>query len=131
MAKIVFCEDEERIQKLVRVMLRSTPHELYLAADGREGLALIEQVRPDIIFTDISMPYYDGFQLARMVKERPELAHIPIIFISAFSQRSMIDEGYEYGGASYLVKPFSAAELYEKIAAFSSISNPDTSSHVP
>ena len=54
MAKIVFCEDEERIQKLIRAMLRATSHEVYMASDGIEGLALIERERPDLIFTDVS-----------------------------------------------------------------------------
>jgi CheY-like chemotaxis protein len=118
MAKIVFCEDELQIQKLVRVMLRSTKHELYLASDGSEGLELIERVHPDLIFTDISMPHLDGFQLADEVKAREHLAHIPIIFISAFAQRTAIDEGFRHGGSSYLTKPFTSAELQEKIKAF-------------
>lgn len=118
MAKIVFCEDEANIQKLVKVMLRSSRHEVYMASDGIEGLELIEQVHPDLIFTDISMPGRDGYQLADELKARPELAHIPIIFISAFAQRSMMNEGYRHGGASYLTKPFSAADLLEKINLF-------------
>ncbi len=122
MAKIVFCEDEINIQKLVRVMLRSAKqHELHIASDGIEGLDLVEQVQPDLIFTDISMPGRDGYQLADELKARPHLAHIPIIFISAFAQRSMMNESYRHGGASYLTKPFSAADLFEKINLFCSV----------
>lgn len=118
MAKIVLCEDELLIQKLVRIMLRSTKHELHIASNGVEGLELIEDVRPDLIFTDISMPELDGYQLADAVRAQPELAHIPIVFISAFVQRAEIDEGYRHGAASYLTKPFNAADLYEKIDLF-------------
>ncbi|HTK10383.1 MAG TPA: response regulator [Ktedonobacteraceae bacterium] len=118
MAKIVLCEDEINIQKLVRVMLRSSSHELHIAADGVEGLKMIERVHPDLIFTDISMPGRDGYQLADELKARPKLAHIPIVFISAFAQRSMMNESYRHGGASYLTKPFSAADLFEKINLF-------------
>ena len=118
MAKIVFCEDEVQIRKLVRVMLRVSNHELFLASDGEEGLEMIERERPDLIFTDISMPGRDGYQLADEVKSRAHLAHIPIIFISAFAQRTAIDEGYRHGGSGYLTKPFSAHDLLEKINGF-------------
>ena len=47
MAKIVFCEDEKLLQKLFRVLLRSTGHEIYIASDGIEGLAIIKRVHPD------------------------------------------------------------------------------------
>ena len=118
MAKIVFCEDEVRIQKLIRTMLRSTLHEVYIASDGIEGLAVIERERPDLIFTDISMPNCDGFQLADAVNVQPHLAQIPIIFITAFAQRAEIEEGYQHGAASYLIKPFSPADLRTKIEEF-------------
>ncbi len=126
MSKIVFCEDEVRIQKVFRIMLRSTEHELYLASDGLEGLEVIERVRPDLIFTDISMPICDGYQLADAVKAQRHLAHIPIIFISAFAQRAEMEEGYRHGGVSYIVKPFSAADLYEKIELFCNQKLPHT-----
>lgn len=124
MAKIVLCEDEQLIQKLVRIMLRTSKHELYIASDGSQGLELIERVRPDLIFTDISMPGLDGYQLADAIRTRPELAHIPIVFLSAFVQRAEVDEGYRHGAASYLTKPFNAADLYEKIDLFTSKANP-------
>jgi CheY-like chemotaxis protein len=73
MAKIVFCEDEGFLQKLIHHIMRSTKHEVYIASDGLEGLALIERTHPDLILTDISMPDYDGFQLADTVKARPHL----------------------------------------------------------
>lgn len=118
MAKIVFCEDEMLIQKLFRVMLRSTNHQLYLASNGIEGLELVEREHPDLIFTDISMPDCDGYQFADAVKARPHLAHIPIIFVSAFAQKSEMEEGFRHGAASYIVKPFNSADLYEKIDSF-------------
>ncbi len=115
MTKIIFCEDEVRIQKLIRTTLRSSLHEIYIASDGVEGLALIEKERPDLIFTDISMPNCDGLQLVDEVKARPELAHIPIIFVTAFAQDSEMEEGYQHGASGYLIKPFSPADLRMKI----------------
>ena len=118
MAKIVFCEDEVRIQKLIRAMLRSTSHEIYIASDGIEGLSLIESERPDLIFTDVSMPRCDGFQLTDAIKARPHLAQIPVIFVTAFAQRAEMEEGFRHGAISYLTKPFSPSDLRTKIEAF-------------
>lgn len=117
MAKIVFCEDEALLQKLIRLFLRSTPYELYIASDGLEGLALIERERPDLILTDISMPHCDGFQLADAVKARPHLATIPLLFVTAFAQRADVEEGMRHGAVGYLLKPFSAADLRATIEA--------------
>ncbi len=111
MAKIVFCEDEALLQKLVRLFLRATAHELYIASDGLEGFSLIERERPDLILTDISMPRCDGFQLADAVKARPHLACIPLMFVTAFAQRADIEEGIRHGATGYLLKPFSAMDL--------------------
>ncbi len=111
MARIVFCEDEVFLQKLIHLILRSTEHEVYIASNGLEGLTLIERERPDLIFTDISMPGWDGFQLADAVRARPHLASIPIIFVTAFAQHVDVEEGILHGGKGYLLKPFSAADL--------------------
>ncbi len=115
MAKLVFCEDDPTIQKLVRVALRATSHQVYIATDGSEGLALIERERPDMIFTDVAMPTIDGFQLVDMLKARPALARIPVIFMTASVQRHQMEEGYRHGVADYLTKPFTIAALRAKI----------------
>jgi CheY-like chemotaxis protein len=115
MAKIVFCEDEVFLQKLIHLILRSTEHQVYLASDGLEGFTLIERERPDLILTDISMPGWDGFQLADAVKAQPHLASIPIIFVTAFAQRFDVEEGARHGAAGYLLKPFSAVDLHATI----------------
>jgi CheY-like chemotaxis protein len=114
-AKIVFCEDDPAIGKLVRVALRPTPHEVHLAVDGEAGLALIEKVRPDLVFTDVAMPRLDGFRLADAVKGRPHLAHIPVVLLTASVQRTQIEEGYRHGVTAHLAKPFGAQELVSLI----------------
>jgi CheY-like chemotaxis protein len=101
MAKIVFCEDSPVIQKLIGLALRATAHEVHFAADGAEGLALIERERPDLVFTDVWMPNLDGYQLADALKARPDLAQL--------------DEAYRHGAAGHVAKPFAAAALRAKV----------------
>lgn len=115
MAKIVCCEDSALIQKMIAVALRPTPHELFLAADGAEGLALVERERPDLVLTDVSMPVMGGFELADTLKARPDLADIPVVFLTAGSDAVPTDEAARHGGAAYLIKPFSPGDLRAKI----------------
>ena len=117
MAKIVFCEDEKLLQKLFRALLRSTEHEIYIASDGIEGLALIKREHPDLILTDISMPRCDGFQLADAVKADPSLAAIPIVFVTGFAQKYDMEEAIRHGARGYLLKPFTTKDLQAAIAA--------------
>src|SRR3712207_2089413 len=115
MAKIVVCEDDPTIQKLIRTALRATAHELAMASDGVRGLELVERERPDLVLTDVVMPGLSGLELADQVRTRPHLAHIPVVLISASAQRVDLEEGYRHGAAGYLTKPFSAAALRTKV----------------
>lgn len=116
LAKIVFCEDDPTIQKVVRAALRDSGHELHVASDGEEGLALVRRVRPDLVFSDVSMPKLDGYQLGDALKASPDTAGIPLIFVTASVQRAQIDEAMLHGAAGVLPKPFTVAELRARVA---------------
>jgi CheY-like chemotaxis protein len=118
LATIVFCEDDPTIQKLIRVTLRTTPYDVHVAADGIAGLALIERVRPEVVFADVAMPGLDGLQLVSALKARPHLAPIPVVLLTALVQREHRQEADRQGVAGYLTKPFSPAELRASVDAF-------------
>jgi CheY-like chemotaxis protein len=114
-ARIVFCEDEEQIRKLIEVAMRSTAHSIELHVNGREGLEAIEREAPELIVTDLAMPEMGGFALADAVHARPALNHIPIMFVTASVQRGDVARFGEHGAAGYIAKPFSPRALREKI----------------
>jgi CheY-like chemotaxis protein len=114
-ARIVFCEDEEQIRKLIEVAMRSTAHSIELHVNGREGLEAIEREAPALIVTDLAMPEMGGFALADAVHARPALNHIPIMFVTASVQRGDVARFGEHGAAGYIAKPFSPRALREKI----------------
>jgi CheY-like chemotaxis protein len=118
-SKVVFCEDDPMIRKLVQSALRSSTHDVHIAADGKEGLDLIARLRPDVVFSDVAMPEMNGFELADAMRASPDLAHIPIVFMTASVQREQIDECFRHGAAGHLAKPFTMAELRARIAQFS------------
>jgi CheY-like chemotaxis protein len=106
------------IQKLFRVALRPTPHDLHLAIDGRAGLEIITRLKPDLVFTDVAMPHMNGTELVDAMKLSPALASIPVVFVTASVQRYQLEEGYRHGIAGHLAKPFGPAELFETLARF-------------
>jgi CheY-like chemotaxis protein len=115
MAKIVVCEDEPIAQKVIVAMLRGSGHELYTADDGLQGLELVERERPALLVTDVSMPGLTGLELADAVRARPALQHVRVILVSAFAQRTEIEEGCRHGVADYITKPFKASEFRARI----------------
>lgn len=117
MSKVVFCEDDPMIQKLIRAALRTEDHEVHVASSGDEGLELIRRELPDVVFTDVSMPGMDGYQLASHLKADPRTAHIPIVFMTASIQRGQRDEVERHGGAEVLSKPFTMADLRARLTA--------------
>ena len=118
MSRVIFCEDDPMIRKFVQSALRATTHQIHFAENGKQGLELIERLRPDVVFTDVAMPEMDGFQLADAIRSIPDLAHIPIVFMSASVQRDQIEECFRHGAAGHLAKPFTVAELRSRVAQF-------------
>ena len=116
MGRVVFVEDDPAIRKLVSAALRATAHEVHMATNGREGLELVERVRPDAVFTDVSMPEMDGLQLADAIRAHPELAGTRIVFITASVQKDEIARYMAHGASGYLAKPFSTKALREEVA---------------
>ncbi len=87
------------------------------ASDGEEALALIKLHRPDLILSDVMMPKLDGFGLLKALREDPQLKTIPVVLLSARAGEESRVEGLEHGADDYLIKPFSAKELFARVAA--------------
>ncbi|MFN5677275.1 MAG: response regulator [Roseiflexaceae bacterium] len=115
MRRIIFCEDDPVIQKLIRTALRNNAYDVVVADNGADGLILIRTKAPVLIFTDISMPVMDGIQLCDILKKDNTLKHIPIILLTAASQREELLEALSHGAVTHLIKPFSTQELRDII----------------
>src|SRR4051794_32444245 len=102
MAKIVVCEDDPTIMKAFMATLQGSGHELFTADDGERGLELVEQERPALLVTDITMPGLTGHQLVDAIHARAELQQVQIILLSASAQRAELEEGYRHGVADYV-----------------------------
>ena len=118
MGRLAWVEDDAQIRKLVQAALRALSHELHFATNGREGLALVERVRPDVLFTDVSMPEMDGLQMVDALRRKPEFASLRVVFVTASVNREQIERytaraapSRPPGSPSFIAKPFSPAEL--------------------
>src|ERR1022692_2927897 len=96
--KVLVVEDEVDIQKVIRMSLKSRGvAEVVVAGDGEECLAVVNDVKPDLILLDVSMPKLDGYQTCQMLKANPETRSIPVIFLTARVQNSEEKLGVEAG----------------------------------
>jgi CheY-like chemotaxis protein len=116
MGRLAWVEDDAQIRKLIQAALRASPHELHFATNGREGIELVERIRPDVLFTDVSMPEMDGLAMVDALKQNPDFAELQIVFVTASVQREQIARYTERGAVGFIAKPFSPAELRAHIA---------------
>ncbi|NWJ48554.1 MAG: response regulator [Chloroflexi bacterium] len=113
--KILIIDDEEMIRSTMAVVLTNAKYDVIKAADGKTGLAILEQYHPDLILCDINMPQMDGYTVLKTVRSNPQFSSIPFIFLTGFNERSRMRIGMELGADDYLVKPCTVEELINSV----------------
>lgn len=109
--KILVCDDERHIVRLIQVNLERHGYQVVTAYDGKEGLEKARAEKPDLMVLDVMMPYMDGFEVLKTLKREPETENLPVIMLTAKAQDKDVFEGYHYGADMYLTKPFNPMEL--------------------
>lgn len=92
-----------------------TDYRLAVGKDGREGFDIATDIIPDLIITDVMMPFVDGFELANKLRHHENTSHIPVIMLTAKADMSSKIEGLQQGADAYLEKPFNKEELLVRI----------------
>lgn len=114
---ILVIEDDPTQRLLSSSVLRSAGYEVLEAADGSTGLELARQYVPALIVCDVMMPGLNGYQLVAALKHEVALSTIPVILLTAMTERAHVRAGMTAGADDYLSKPFRAAELRRSVAA--------------
>jgi two-component system, cell cycle response regulator len=114
-ARILIVDDHEDNVELLRARLESWGFETLTARDGAEALSVIETRLPDLVLLDIMMPKIDGIEVARRVKNNPDLPFIPIIMQTALDSTENKVEGLEAGADDYITKPIDFPELKARV----------------
>jgi len=108
---ILYAEDDKAVQKPTVEYLRRYFKEVYVASDGREALTMYRQYSIDIVMLDIDMPYVDGLEVAKEIRE--ENKEIPILIFTAFTEVDKLLKATELNLCKYLVKPVKPTEFKE------------------
>lgn len=122
-AKILVCDDERYIVRLIQVNLEKQGYQVVTAFDGKEGLEKVKSEKPNLVVLDVMMPYMDGFEVLKHLKRDAETESLPVIMLTAKAQDRDVFEGYSYGADMYLTKPFNPQELISFVKRI--ISNKD------
>ena len=107
--RVIVAEDESVIRLDIVEMLREVGYDVVgEAGDGESAVRLTEELRPDLVVMDIKMPKLDGISAAEKIA-RASIA--PVVLLTAFSQKELVERARDAGAMAYVVKPFTAADL--------------------
>jgi len=114
---VLVADDDADVRELVVFRLTRAGYEVITAADGEQAVQLALERRPNVCVIDVMMPKLDGFEVTERLRESDELAGVAILLLTASVQESAVEQGVAAGADDYIKKPFSPAELVERIAA--------------
>jgi len=113
--RILIVDDSLSARKTIETLLKDTGYEVMTAIDGLDALNQMRKRQPDMVITDMEMPRMGGVELATVIRNRNETAHIPVIMITSRSTEKHRQEAAEAGVSAYLTKPWSENQLLDQI----------------
>jgi len=118
LVRICYVEDDEDIQKIVRMTLeRIGKMTVEVVGDPLQAIETIKRFKPELVLLDWMMPSMDGPTLYRKMKEVPEVRDLPVVFITAKASPKELDELRALGAAGTISKPFTPRDLPEQLRA--------------
>jgi len=113
--RILLIEDDPAISNVVELNLKLDNYDVFLAADGEEGLNMVKETNPDLIILDVMMPKMDGWQVLMQLKNEDKTKDIPVIMLTAIDDEQSKVIGLRGGADDYVPKPFSPLELAARV----------------
>ncbi len=114
-ARILIVDDEPIARDALEALLFSPNYEIYTAVDGSDAISQIDLRPPDVILLDVMMPGMNGYQVCENLKNHPLYRHIPIIMVTALSDKEDLARGLDAGADEFLSKPVSGIELQARV----------------
>lgn len=112
---VLIVDDQEPARQNLEMLLKKEGYHLAFASDGVEALAQAKKLVPDLILLDIMMPEMDGFEVCRRLRAHPLLAEVPILMVTALSDRDHRLQSIEAGADDFISKPFDSVELRTRV----------------
>ncbi|MBF0590259.1 MAG: response regulator, partial [Magnetococcales bacterium] len=114
-AKILAVDDEKINQQILAAMLKKCGYEHLIVSSGQEALELVDSYEPDLLLLDVMMPEMDGFQVVQALKKNTRTRPIPIILVTALTDRQSRIKGLSAGAEDCITKPIDGQELSIRI----------------
>jgi CheY-like chemotaxis protein len=112
--KILVVDDQPVNIQIIHQMLNAE-YQIFMATSGAQAITLCQHNPPDLILLDVIMPELDGLATCRLLKQQPELANIPVIFVTGAQSPEDENLCWEAGGADFVIKPVNAVTLKHRI----------------
>jgi two-component system, OmpR family, alkaline phosphatase synthesis response regulator PhoP len=113
--KIIIAEDNKDIASLITFKLKKEGFSVTHFLSGEGVVEGVIKTRPDLLITDIMMPFQNGIDILKEIRANPDISNIPIIILTSKGKEEDIITGLESGATEYIVKPFSPNELVARI----------------
>ncbi len=115
MSKILIIEDEKALREEIADILRFEGFEVFQSDNGKDGIGIALEQKPDLILCDIMMPIMNGTDVLKNLMKSEDTRYIPFIFITALSERIDIREGMEMGADDFITKPFTREDVLNSV----------------
>ncbi|MBN9143183.1 MULTISPECIES: response regulator transcription factor [unclassified Novosphingobium] len=112
---VLVVDDEPDSLRMLTAALEGAELSVLVATSGQAALDLLGHILPDLILMDAVMPGIDGFETTARIKARPELANVPVIFMTGLTESEHVVEAFEVGGTDYVRKPVNLMELIARV----------------
>ncbi len=103
---ILVVDDDEVMRSALKRILENEGYKVMMAEDGLELSKVLESTRLDMILLDVNLPWVDGYELCRILKEHHALKHVPVVLVSARKGKEDVEKGFNAGANDYVTKPF-------------------------
>ncbi len=117
MNKILIIDDDSAICELIKINLELVGYDCIYSTDPVRGFALVKQEEPSLVILDVMMGEVNGYEVAKKIRQTPEISKTPIIMLTALGELNNKLEGFGSGADDYLVKPFEIEELKARVLA--------------
>jgi DNA-binding response OmpR family regulator len=102
--RVLFIEDDPAVAEMYKLKLELDGYTVTVARDGEEGLRMATDTPPDIIFLDTRLPKMDGFAVLERLRASDRTKDVPVIILSNYGERELVDRGLKLGALEYLIK---------------------------
>lgn len=114
---VLIVEDTNTMAALIQVYLMGWAVEFRVAKNGKEGLTMALEHKPDLVLSDVQMPVMDGFTLCAAMRADPKLHHVPVVLLTSLSDDASRKQGRLVGATAFLTKPVSNKDLRGQVAS--------------